>query len=71
MRRLGRLPSLGELTIDSALFAWAFHSDCQESLFESVLNNDSSWHEMRNMGVGFWYSNKSQLRVKVLFANFH
>ncbi|XP_024963286.1 uncharacterized protein LOC112503489 isoform X1 [Cynara cardunculus var. scolymus] len=65
VRRLGRLPSMGELVIDSALIGWAFHSDCQESLFESLLNNESSWHEMRNMGVGFWYTNKSQLRVKM------
>ncbi|KAJ9546551.1 hypothetical protein OSB04_019094 [Centaurea solstitialis] len=65
VRRLGRLPSMGELVIDSALIGWAFHSDCQESLFESLLKNESSWHEMRNMGVGFWYTNKSQLRVKV------
>ncbi|KAK1412198.1 hypothetical protein QVD17_33237 [Tagetes erecta] len=64
-RRVGKLPSVGELTIDSALIAWAFHSDCQESLFESLLNNDSSWHAMRNMGIGFWYTNKSQLRVKM------
>ncbi|KAI3818496.1 hypothetical protein L1987_12305 [Smallanthus sonchifolius] len=64
-RRVGKLLSVGELTIDSALIAWAFHSDCQESLFESFLNNDSSWHEMRNVGIGFWYTNKSQLRVKM------
>ncbi|KAD7117001.1 hypothetical protein E3N88_04269 [Mikania micrantha] len=64
-RRAGKLPSVEKLTIDSALIAWAFHSDCQESLFESFLNNESSWHEMRNMGIGFWYTNKSQLRVKM------
>nr|XP_043623601.1 uncharacterized protein LOC122595321 isoform X2 [Erigeron canadensis] len=65
VRRLGRLPSAGELVLDSTLIAWAFHSDCQESLFESLLNTESSWLEMRNMGVGFWYTNKSQLRAKM------
>ncbi|PWA57155.1 transducin family protein / WD-40 repeat family protein [Artemisia annua] len=65
VRRLGKLPSVGELVIDSSLIAWAFHSDCQESLFESLLNNESSWQDMRSMGVGFWYTNKSQLRVKM------
>ncbi|KAK9074295.1 hypothetical protein SSX86_006892 [Deinandra increscens subsp. villosa] len=64
-RRVGKLPSVGELTIDSSLIAWAFHSDCQESLFESFFSNESSWHEMRNMGIGFWYTNKSQLRLKM------
>lgn len=57
--------SKGNLVINSSLFAWAFQSDCQESLFESLLNNESSWDEMRAMGVGFWYTNKSQLRVKM------
>lgn len=71
MRRLGKLPSVGELVIDSSLIAWAFHSDCQESLFESLLNNESSWQDMRSMGVGFWYTNKSQLRVKVQSGHFH
>ncbi|KAJ0637553.1 putative transcription factor WD40-like family [Helianthus annuus] len=64
-RRVGKLPLVGELTIDSALIAWAFHSDCLDSLFDSFLNNDSSWQEMRNMGIGYWYTNKSQLRVKM------
>ncbi|MFS8022244.1 putative transcription factor WD40-like family [Helianthus anomalus] len=64
-RRVGKLPLVGELTIDSALIAWAFHSDCQDSLFDSFLNNDSSWQEMRKMGFGYWYTNKSQLRVKM------
>ncbi|XP_076917566.1 uncharacterized protein LOC143577690 isoform X1 [Bidens hawaiensis] len=64
-RRVGKLPSAGELTIDSGLIAWAFHSDCQDSLFDSFLNNDSSWQEMRKIGVGFWYTNKTQLRVKM------
>ncbi|KAL4586165.1 hypothetical protein LXL04_010797 [Taraxacum kok-saghyz] len=58
-------PTKGNLVINSSLIAWAFQSDCQESLFESLLKNDSSWDEMRTMGVGFWYTNKSQLRVKM------
>nr|GEW38361.1 hypothetical protein [Tanacetum cinerariifolium] len=65
VRKLGKLPSVEELVIDSSLIAWAFHSDCQESLFESLLSNGSSWQDMRSMGVGFWYTNKSQLRVKM------
>lgn len=69
VRRLGRPPSKGDLVINSSLIAWAFQSDCQESLFESLLNNDSSWDEMRTMGVGFWYTNQAQLRVKVLLQN--
>ena len=71
MRRLGKLPSVGELVIESYLISWAFHSDCQESLFESPLNNESSWQDICAMGVGFWYTNKSQLLVKVQSGHFH
>lgn len=59
------MPSVGELVVDSGLIGWAFHSDCQENLFNSLLPNEPSWHEMRNIGVGFWYTNATQLRLKV------
>lgn len=47
------------------LIGWAFHSDCHDNLFNSLLPTEPSWEEMRSMGVGFWYTNVSQLRVKV------
>lgn len=65
-RRFGSLESMEELHIDSSLFAWAFHSDCQDNLFSSVLPNEPSWQEMRNMGVGFWFTDATQLRTKVI-----
>lgn len=65
-RRFSRSASLSELVVDSGLFAWAFHSDCQDNLFTSLLPNEPSWPEMRNMGVGFWYTNAAQLRLKVI-----
>ncbi|KAK2971720.1 hypothetical protein RJ640_004014 [Escallonia rubra] len=65
VRRFGRLPSVEDLVIDSELTAWAFHSDCQENLFNSLLSNEPSWQEMRNIGVGFWYTNATQLRLKM------
>ncbi|KAL7203159.1 hypothetical protein ACSBR2_016465 [Camellia fascicularis] len=64
-RRFGRSAPLGELVVDSGLFAWAFHSDCQDNLFSSLLPNEPSWQEMQNMGVGFWYINATQLRLKM------
>ncbi|PSS03929.1 DmX-like protein [Actinidia chinensis var. chinensis] len=64
-QRFGRSASVGEWCVDSGLFAWAFHSDWQENLFSSLLPNEPSWQEMRNMGVGFWYTNGAQLRLKM------
>ncbi|KAA8520765.1 hypothetical protein F0562_014963 [Nyssa sinensis] len=65
VQRCGRLPSMGELVVDSGLIGWAFHSDCQENLFNSLLPNEPSWQDMRNMGVGFWYTNVTHLRLKM------
>lgn len=64
-QRFGRSASLEELVVDSELIVWAFHSDCQETLFGSVLPSDPSWQEMRTLGVGFWFTNATQLRTKL------
>ncbi|XP_010523821.1 PREDICTED: uncharacterized protein LOC104802083 isoform X2 [Tarenaya hassleriana] len=61
-RRFGKTASMEELGVDSSMIGWAFHSDCQESLFGAILPNESSWQEMRSLGVGFWYANVVQLR---------
>ena len=61
----GRLPLAGELVVSSEQIGWAFHSDCEENLFDSLLSNEPSWQEMRDVGVGYWYTNTSQLRLKV------
>ncbi|CAK9136914.1 unnamed protein product [Ilex paraguariensis] len=65
IRRIGRLSSIGEMVVDSRLIGWAFHSDCQENLFDSLLPSEPSWQDMRNMGVGFWYTNVGLLRLKM------
>lgn len=65
-RKSGRSASMEELVIDSKLLGWAYHSDCQENLFGSFLPNDPSWQEMRNLGVGFWFTNTAQLRSRVI-----
>ncbi|KAK4418497.1 Bifunctional fucokinase/fucose pyrophosphorylase [Sesamum alatum] len=64
-RRFGRLPLAEELVASSGLIGWAFHSDCHENLFQSLLSSEPSWEEMRSMGVGFWYTNVTELRVKM------
>ncbi|XP_047315657.1 uncharacterized protein LOC124919462 [Impatiens glandulifera] len=64
-RKYGRVASAGELVADSELFGWAFHSDCQENLFTSLLSSDPSWEDMRKNGVGYWYTNTTQLRQKM------
>lgn len=56
---------MGELVVPSELIGWAFHSECQENLFNSLLPNEATWEEMRDMGVGFWYTNTTLLRTKV------
>lgn len=65
VQRFGRLPSEGELVVNSGLIGWAFHSDCQENLLDSLLSKQPSWQEMRDMGVGLWYTSVAQLRLKV------
>lgn len=54
-----------EFVVSSEMIAWASQSDCHDYLFNSLLSTEPSWEEMRNMGIGFWYTNVSQLRVKV------
>ncbi|KAK1274810.1 hypothetical protein QJS04_geneDACA022491 [Acorus gramineus] len=65
IREFGRVASVKELVVDSKAVAWAFQSDCQDNLFASVLPNDPSWVEMRNMGVGFWFTNITLLRARM------
>lgn len=55
--------------VDSASIAWALQSDCQDDLLNSVLPAEPSWSEMRNLGMGLWYTNVSQLRTKVCLNN--
>ncbi|PPD89135.1 hypothetical protein GOBAR_DD13933 [Gossypium barbadense] len=64
LQRFGRSASLEDLVVDSGLIAWAFHSDCQETLFGSFLPNEPSWPAMRTLGVGFWFTNATQLRTR-------
>ncbi|XP_055817097.1 uncharacterized protein LOC129886437 isoform X2 [Solanum dulcamara] len=65
VQRFGRLPSEGELVVYSGLIGWAFHSDCQDNLFDSLLSKQPTWQEMRDMGVGLWYTSVAQLRLKM------
>lgn len=64
-RRYSRTPSVAELVVDSRLMVWAFHSDCQASLFTSILPTEPKWEDMRKLGVGFWLTNVTDLRSKV------
>nr|XP_015888746.2 uncharacterized protein LOC107423659 isoform X2 [Ziziphus jujuba var. spinosa] len=64
-RRFGRPATVEELVIDAGLIVWAYHSDCQENLFGSILPSEPSWQEMRKLGIGFWFTNVAQLRTKM------
>lgn len=63
--RYSRTPSIEELVVDSRLIVWAFHSDCQAILFSTILPAEPTWEDMRKLGVGFWFTNLSDLRSKV------
>ncbi|KAG7994737.1 hypothetical protein I3843_01G073200 [Carya illinoinensis] len=62
-RMTGRPASMKELIVDSRLIVWAYHSDSQEILFGSFLPNEPTWQEMRAIGVGYWFTNTTQLRA--------
>ncbi|KAL3517308.1 hypothetical protein ACH5RR_024210 [Cinchona calisaya] len=64
-KRYGKLPLAGESVVSSGLIGWAFHSDCGDNLFNSLLSNEPSWQEMRDVGIGYWYTNTAQLRLKM------
>ncbi|KFK37434.1 hypothetical protein AALP_AA4G256500 [Arabis alpina] len=64
-RSSGKTASVEELDIDSSMIGWAFHSESQENLSDSLLPNESSWQQMRSLGFGFWYSNVAQLRSRM------
>uniref|UniRef100_A0A7N0UFG9 RAVE complex protein Rav1 C-terminal domain-containing protein n=1 Tax=Kalanchoe fedtschenkoi TaxID=63787 RepID=A0A7N0UFG9_KALFE len=64
-KKSGQLPSMQDLMIDSKTICWAFHSDCQENLFSSLLPNEASWSDMRAIGFGFWFTDATKLRTKM------
>lgn len=70
LRKFARAASFEELLVDSRLFVWAYHSDCLDNLFGSVIPNEPSWQEMRALGMGFWYANIPQLRARVMLNPF-
>ncbi|CAH9071342.1 unnamed protein product [Cuscuta epithymum] len=65
VERCHRSPLVGELVSQSSLIGWAFHSGCQDTLFDSLLSTEPSWEEMRDIGIGFWFTNVTQLRSKM------
>ncbi|CAA6665762.1 unnamed protein product [Spirodela intermedia] len=65
LRKVGRSATAEEMMVDSSVLAWAFQSDCQDSLISSLLSAESSWMEMQSIGVGFWFTNAAQLRSRM------
>ncbi|XP_048563439.1 uncharacterized protein LOC125543966 isoform X2 [Triticum urartu] len=65
LRRSGDSSSAEGCHLDSASIAWAFQSDCQDDLLDYVLPAESTWLEMQNLGMGLWYTNVSQLRIRM------
>ncbi|KAK8452923.1 hypothetical protein SEVIR_5G198200v4 [Setaria viridis] len=65
LRRSGYSSSSERLHVDSASIAWAFQSDCQDDLLNSVLPLEPTWPEMQKLGIGLWHTNVSQLRTRM------
>ncbi|KAK8921849.1 hypothetical protein KSP39_PZI020173 [Platanthera zijinensis] len=65
IRKAGKVADVEKHAIESWMIAWAFQSDSQGSLLNSVLSAEPSWLEMRNLGLGFWLTNASQLRARM------
>ncbi|KAL5716968.1 hypothetical protein ACHQM5_010067 [Ranunculus cassubicifolius] len=65
LRRFGGLEATNVLVVDSCMIGWAFLSDCQDNLITSILPNEPSWQDMRNLGAGFWFLNTTQLRTRM------
>ncbi|KAJ3671205.1 hypothetical protein LUZ60_008631 [Juncus effusus] len=53
------------ICVDSSLIARAFQSECKDDLLNSTLSSDPTWLDMRDLGVGFWYNDATQLRSKM------
>ena len=54
-------PALKQI-VNSASYAWAFHSDLQEDLLgmlPCMVKNKPVWSELQLFGVGWWIRNKS------------
>ena len=65
LRKTGKSALGADVKADSSLIAWAFQSDTKNSLISSLLSPESSWMDMRNIGVGFWLTDAAQLRLMV------
>ncbi|OEL19860.1 DmX-like protein 1 [Dichanthelium oligosanthes] len=65
LRRSGYSSSSEGFHVDSASISWAFQSDCQDDLLNSVLSLEPTWPEMQKLAIGLWYTNVSQLRTRM------
>ncbi|XP_072962625.1 uncharacterized protein [Typha angustifolia] len=65
LRKFGNSAAAEGFLVDSASVAWALQSDCQDDLLKSLLSLEPTWPEMRNLGIGLWYTNVTQLRTKM------
>ncbi|MQL89896.1 hypothetical protein Taro_022485 [Colocasia esculenta] len=65
LRKFERSAAVEEICVDSSMIAWAFQSDCQDNLVNALLSSEPSWMEMRSIGIGFWFTNATQLRSRM------
>ncbi len=58
---------LKEVGLGTANFAWAFHSECEQELLNSILkvnnvNEKLTWADLRQYGVGWWLKSPTVLK---------
>ncbi|KAI5078412.1 hypothetical protein GOP47_0006083 [Adiantum capillus-veneris] len=54
-----------DLCLDAKAMAWAFQSECKDTLLDLCLGSEISWPAMRALGAGFWLTDISQLRSRM------
>ena len=60
---------LMEIGIGTSNYAWAYHSECEQELLNSLprvsTGKDIKWSELRQYGVGWWLKSSNSLRVLI------
>jgi len=60
---------LMEIGIGTSNYAWAYHSECEQELLNSLpkvlTGKDLKWPELRQYGVGWWLKSSNSLKVLI------
>ncbi|KAH7280307.1 hypothetical protein KP509_37G060800 [Ceratopteris richardii] len=65
IQQRGKDVQVEDLCLDSKAMAWALQSECKDVLLDLCLGSEISWPAMRALGVGFWFTDVPQLRLRM------